>query len=95
VHKRTGSSCKKEREIVLKSRHLVCERDARDTEALFGFTSDAFGKRCREAGAMPRIGTVDDAHDNAMPASFFATLEREVLRRRRFKGSGRSDEGDL
>jgi putative transposase len=49
------------------------------------YTSYAFGKRCREAGIMPSMGTVGDAYDNAMAESFFATLEREVLHRRRFK----------
>jgi putative transposase len=49
------------------------------------YTSYAFGKRCREAGIMPSMGTVGDAYDNAMAESFFATLEREVLNRRRFR----------
>ena len=49
------------------------------------YTSYAFGKRCREAGVMPSMGSVGDAYDNAMAESFFATLEREVLDRRRFK----------
>jgi len=34
---------------------------------------------------MPSMGSVGDAYDNAMPASFFATLERELLNRRHFK----------
>jgi putative transposase len=50
-----------------------------------GYTSYAFGKRCREAGVMPSMGSVGDAYDNAMAESFFATLERELLNRRRFK----------
>jgi len=33
-------------------------------------------------GSMKSVG---DAHDNAIGESFFATLEREVLNRRRFK----------
>jgi putative transposase len=49
------------------------------------YTSYAFGKRCREAGIMPSMGSVGDAYDNAMAESFFATLEREVLKRRRFR----------
>ena len=49
------------------------------------YTSYAFGKRCREAGVMPSTGSVGDAYDNAMAESFFATLERELLSRRRFK----------
>jgi len=48
------------------------------------YTSYAFGKRCREAGVMPSMGSTGDAYDNAMAESFFATLEREVLNRRRF-----------
>jgi putative transposase len=49
------------------------------------YTSYAFGKRCQEAGIMPSMGSVGDAYDNAMAESFFATLEREVLSRRRFR----------
>lgn len=49
------------------------------------YTSYAFGKRCQEAGVMPSMGSVGDAYDNAMAESFFATLERELLSRRRFK----------
>jgi putative transposase len=49
------------------------------------YTSYAFGKRCREAGIMPSMGSVGDAYDNAMAESFFASLERELLSRRSFK----------
>ena len=49
------------------------------------YTSYSFGKRCREMGVMPSMGSVGDAYDNAMAESFFATLERELLNRRRFK----------
>ena len=31
------------------------------------------------------MGSIGDAYDHAMAGSFFATLEREVLNRRRFK----------
>ena len=48
------------------------------------YTSLAFGKRCKEAGARPSMGSVGDAYDNAMCESFFATLECELLERRRF-----------
>ena len=34
---------------------------------------------------MPSKGLVGDAYDNAMAESFFATLERELLSRRRFR----------
>lgn len=49
------------------------------------YTSYAFGKRCCEAGVKPSMGSVGDCYDNAMAESFWATLEREVLSRRRFK----------
>jgi putative transposase len=48
------------------------------------YTSLAFGLRCREAGVRPSMGSVGDAYDNAMCESFFATLECELLDRRRF-----------
>jgi putative transposase len=49
------------------------------------YTSLAFGQRCREAGVRPSMGAVGDCFDNAMCESFFATLECELLERRRFK----------
>ncbi len=49
------------------------------------YTSIAFGLRCEEAKVRPSMGTVGDAYDNAMCESFFATLERELLARRRFE----------
>ncbi len=48
------------------------------------YTSLAFGKRCQEASVRPSMGSVGDAYDNAMCESFFATLECELLERRRF-----------
>jgi len=48
------------------------------------YTSIAFGLRCREMGVRPSMGSVGDAYDNAMCESFFATLECELLDRRRF-----------
>ena len=49
------------------------------------YTSIGFGNRCREAGVRPSMGSVGDAYDNAMCESFFATLECELLDRRRFR----------
>ena len=49
------------------------------------YTSLAFGKRCEQAGVRPSMGSVGDCFDNAMCESFFATLECELLNRRRFK----------
>ena len=49
------------------------------------YTSVAFGRRCKEAGVRPSMGSVGDAYDNAMCESFFATLECELLDRRKFQ----------
>ena len=48
------------------------------------YTSLVFGKRCRDAGILQSMGSVGDAYDNAMCESFFATLECELLDRKRF-----------
>lgn len=48
------------------------------------YTSLAFGKRCEEAGVRPSMGSVGDAYDDATCESFFATLECDLLDRRRF-----------
>jgi len=49
------------------------------------YTSLAFGHRCDAMGVRPSRGSVGDAYDNAMAESFFATLECELLARRRFR----------
>ena len=49
------------------------------------YTSLEFGRRLREAGVRPSMGSVGDAYDNALCESFFATLECELLARRRFR----------
>jgi putative transposase len=49
------------------------------------YTSVQFGQRCQEVGVRPSMGSVGDAYDNAMAESFFATLECELLDRRRFR----------
>jgi putative transposase len=49
------------------------------------YTSLAFGRRCREVGVRPSRGSVGDAYDNAMAESFFASLECELIDRRRFR----------
>ena len=53
------------------------------------YTSVAFGARCKEAGVRPSTGLVGDAYDNAMCESFFATLECELIDRRRFRFTAR------
>jgi putative transposase len=49
------------------------------------YTSLAFGKRCREEGVRPSMGSVGDYYDNALCESFFATLECELLDRYTFR----------
>lgn len=49
------------------------------------YTSFAFGLRCRELGVRPSMGSIGDAYDNAMCESFFATVECELIDRRRFQ----------
>jgi len=49
------------------------------------YTSVAFGLRCKEMNVRPSMGSVGDCFDNAMCESFFATLECELLDRRKFK----------
>ena len=49
------------------------------------YTSVDFGNRCTSAGVRPSMGSVGDCFDNALCESFFATLECELLDRRKFK----------
>ena len=49
------------------------------------YTAFAFGKRCREAGVRPSMGSVGSCYDNALCESFFASLECELLDRRAFQ----------
>lgn len=49
------------------------------------YTSWAFGQRLRTAGLLGSMGSVGDALDNAMAESFFATLQLELLDRRRWQ----------
>ena len=49
------------------------------------YTSLAFGRRCKEMDVRPSMGSVGDAYDNALCESFFATLECELIDRRRFR----------
>ena len=49
------------------------------------YTSIAFGNRCKEAGVRPSTGSVGDAYDCAICESFFATLECELIDRRRLR----------
>jgi len=46
------------------------------------YTSLAFGKRCRDTGVRPSMGSVGSCFDKAMCESFFATLGSELIERR-------------
>jgi len=48
------------------------------------YTAIAFGKRCKDAGVRPSMGSIGDCYDNAMAESFFATLECELIERSSF-----------
>jgi putative transposase len=45
------------------------------------YTSVEFGKRLREEGLVPSMGSVADAYDNSMAESFVSTLKRELIHR--------------
>lgn len=49
------------------------------------YTSWAFGHRLRQAGLLGSMGRVGSAYDNAMMESFFSTLQRELLDRRKWQ----------
>ncbi len=49
------------------------------------YTSISFGRRCKQAGVRPSMGSVGDCYDNAMCESFFATLECELIDRTIFR----------
>lgn len=48
------------------------------------YLSLLFGERCREAGIHRSMGSKGDCFENAVSESFFATLEKDLLRRRSF-----------
>jgi putative transposase len=77
-------------ELVLEALHMaVQQRRPQDvihhSDHGSQYTSLAFGRRCREAGIRPSMGSVGDCFDNAMCESFFATLECELLDRTSFR----------
>ncbi len=58
-------------------------------------TSLAFGKRCREAGVRPFMGSVGDAYDNAMAESFFLHARGRTAQPPSLRLPGRSEDGVL
>ena len=59
------------------------------------YTSIAFGLRCKHVGVRPSMGSVGDCYDNALCESFFATLECELIERRRLRESCGGEDGGL
>lgn len=49
------------------------------------YVSLVFGQRCRQAGIAQSMGSRGDAYDNAVKESFFASLEKDLLRRHSFR----------
>jgi putative transposase len=47
------------------------------------YTSWAFGQRLNKAGLLGSMGTVGDCYDNSMMESFWATLQLEILDRKK------------
>ena len=45
------------------------------------YTSVEFGRRLKEAGLLPSMGSVADAYDNSMAEIFVSTLKRELIHR--------------
>ena len=52
------------------------------------YVSLLFGQRCREAGIARSMGSKGDAYDNALAESFFASLKKELVRRRSWPTRG-------
>ena len=48
------------------------------------YTAIAFGRRCKDEGVRPSMGSAGDCYDNSMAESFFATLECELIERETF-----------
>ena len=77
-------------EFVLQAFHMAIWQ--RQPEAVihhsdqgYQYTSIQFGLRCKEVGVRPSTGSVGDCYNNAMCESFFASLECELLQKRRFR----------
>ena len=57
----------------------------RNPESVIHHSDQGTQGRFKQAGVRPSMGSVGDAYDNAMCESFFATLECELLERKRFR----------
>ena len=49
------------------------------------YTSWTFGKKLRDTKILKSMGSIGDAYDNAVVESFFSTLQKELLDRRRWE----------
>jgi transposase InsO family protein len=85
VRKRVTRKLKEIRLELKKRRHApVSQQVDRGSQ----YTSMAFGNRCRQAGVRLSMGSAGDAYDNALCESFFATLECELMDRKRLTEGG-------
>jgi transposase InsO family protein len=76
-------------ELMLRALDMALQQRRREDVILHSdqgcqYASIAFGRRYREAGVQPSMGTAGDAYDDAMCESFFGTLEAELLCREHF-----------
>lgn len=55
------------------------------------YTSNDYKERCREAGIVLSMGRVGNCFDNAMAESVNATIECELLSRRRFRNHAEAE----
>lgn len=78
-------------ELVIEALHMAVQNRRPDAGTVHHsdhgcqYTALAFGKAAREAGLVTSMGTVGDALDNALAESFFASLQTELLDRRRWE----------
>ena len=78
---RPDKSGARPRLVIAPSTLKVLQRPFESTQ----YTAIEFGRRCKQMGVRPSMGSVGDAYDNAMVESFFASLECELIDRRSFK----------
>jgi putative transposase len=83
------ASCMRKELVIAALDMAIFQRNARNvihhSDQGTQYTSAAFTDRCKAVGIKPSMGRVGDCYDNAMAESFNATLECELLAKRRFR----------
>jgi putative transposase len=59
------------------------------------YTSLVYGAYAKQSGIDLSMGSIGDPYDNAVAESFFASLEKELLRRERFRDPRAGQTQDL